>query len=107
MFQSAEAQRRSLGGLRPGNVSPARLLTVDAVQSDLKLTDQQKAKAAEINEALTAGRHELFAEVKKDTGNARPKVAELERKRRPALTSCSTMPKEAAERIVAASERRF
>ena len=79
VFQSAEAQRRGLGGLRPGNVSPARLLTIDAVQTELKLTEQQKSKAAAINEKLTVGRHELFAEVKKDTGKRAPKVAELER----------------------------
>ena len=79
MLQSAEAQRRGLGGMRPGNVSPARLLTRDAVQAELRLTEGQKAKAAAINETLTAGRHELFAEVAKDTGKRGPKVAELNR----------------------------
>jgi hypothetical protein len=79
LFQSAEAQRRSLGGLRPGNVSPARLLTIDAVQAELKLTEAQKSKAAAINETLTVGRHELFAVVKKGTGKRAPKVAELEK----------------------------
>jgi len=77
---TAQAQRRNMGGLRPGNASPARLLPVESVQVELKLTDQQKEKAAEINEMLTAGRHELFATIKKDSKERGPKAAELERK---------------------------
>jgi hypothetical protein len=79
MLQSAEAQRRAMGGLRPGNVSPARLLMLDEVQTDLKLSEEQKSKASEINERLTAGRHKLFAEIKKGDGKRSSKVAELER----------------------------
>ncbi|MEX2310317.1 MAG: hypothetical protein WD738_22305 [Pirellulales bacterium] len=78
MFQSAEAQRRDLGGMRPGNVSPPRLLTVDVVQAELNLTEAQKSKAAVINETLTFGRHELFAQVAKGTGKRAPRMAELE-----------------------------
>jgi hypothetical protein len=76
----AQAQRRNMGGLRPGHVSPARLLTVEAVQAELKLTDQQKEKATEINEALSAGRHELFAKVAKDSKERGAKTKELEKK---------------------------
>jgi hypothetical protein len=79
MFQLAEAQRRERGGIRPGNVSPARLLTVEAVQKELKLSDEQKANAAVINETLTVGRQTVFGEVPKDTGKRGPKVAELNR----------------------------
>jgi hypothetical protein len=80
LFQSAEAQRRAMGGLRPGNVSPARLLVVDKVQIDLKLSDEQKSKGAEINERLTAGRHNLFAEVKKGDGKRAAKLGKLDQK---------------------------
>lgn len=79
-FQFAEAQRRSMGGLRPGSVSASRLLTVEEVQADLKLADQQKAQASEINEKLTVGRHELFAKIKKGDGKRAKEVAELERR---------------------------
>jgi len=88
MFQLADAQRRDLGGLRPGNVSPARLLTIDTVQAELKLTEAQKAKAIAINETLTVGRRELFAELAKDSGKRATKVTELERQ---ALASMDEM----------------
>ena len=77
---SALAQRRNRGGLRPGEVSLARLLTLSKVQEELKLTDKQKAAAAEINNSLTEERHKLFAEVSKESHERGKKVAELEEK---------------------------
>jgi DNA-binding MarR family transcriptional regulator len=85
MFQSAEAQRRAMGGLRPGNVSPARLLMVDEVQDELKLTDEQRSTAKEIIEKLTAGRQKLFAEIKKGDGKRASGVAKLEREAQSAI----------------------
>jgi Spy/CpxP family protein refolding chaperone len=76
----AAAQQRSRGGMRPGNVAPARLLVVEAVQSELKLTDDQKAKAAEINETLSKSRRELFQKIAKDSHERSEKVAELDKK---------------------------
>jgi hypothetical protein len=75
---TAHAQRRGRGGLRPGEVSLARLLTVEAVQNELKLSEKQKATAAEINDSLTEERHKLFKEVAKDSHERTKKVAELE-----------------------------
>jgi hypothetical protein len=75
---SASAQRRGRGGLRPGEVSLARLLTIEAVQNELKLSDKQKAAATEINNSLTEERHKLFAEVSKDSHERTKKVADLE-----------------------------
>ncbi len=75
---SAEAQRRNRGGLRPGEVSLARLLTLPKVQEELKLSDKQKTQAAEINNALTEERHKLFAEVAKESHERGKKMAELE-----------------------------
>lgn len=75
---SADAQRRDRGGLRPGEVSLARLLTIESVQNELKLSDKQKAAAAEINNALTEERHKLFAEVAKESHERGKKMAELE-----------------------------
>src|SRR3954469_20535956 len=78
LASGAHAQRRGRGGLRPGEVSLARLLTLDAVQNELKLSDQQKATAVEINNSLTEERHKLFKEVAKDSHERGQKVAELE-----------------------------
>jgi hypothetical protein len=77
---SAFAQRRNRGGLRPGDVSLARLLSVAKVQEELKLSDKQKSAAAEINNSLTEERHKLFAEVSKESHERGKKVAELEEK---------------------------
>src|SRR3954452_13154587 len=78
LASSAHAQRRGRGGLRPGEVSLARLLTLDAVQNELKLSDQQKATAAEINNSLTEERQKLFKEVAKESHERTKKVAEME-----------------------------
>src|SRR5262245_33781527 len=80
LSQHAEAQRRGRGGLRPGSVTAAQLLVVDAVQKDLKLTEEQKSKAKEINESVTTGRKKLFAEISKESGDRAAKVAELNKK---------------------------
>jgi len=76
----ATAQRRGRGGLRPGNVTHVQLLAVDAVQKELKLTDEQKNKVRQINESVTIGRKKLFAEVTKESGDRGPKIAELTKK---------------------------
>jgi hypothetical protein len=75
----AHAQQRARGGVRPGSVTSARLLAVDAVQTELKLTDEQKKKASGINETLTTGRRELFKKVAKDSRERTDKVAELDK----------------------------
>jgi hypothetical protein len=78
LASSANAQRRGRGGLRPGEVSLARLLTVEPVQNELKLSEKQKAAAVEINNSLTEERHKLFKEVAKESHERGQKVAELE-----------------------------
>ncbi|HUG93357.1 MAG TPA: hypothetical protein VML55_21130 [Planctomycetaceae bacterium] len=68
--QFAEAQQQRGRGGRGGTVSQAELATLSEVQSDLKLTDEQKSKVAEINEksaaeareALQGASRENFAE---------------------------------------------
>ena len=50
------------------------------MQADLKLSDKQKAEAADINNSLTEERHKLFAEVSKESKERGKKVAELEEK---------------------------
>jgi hypothetical protein len=77
---NAYAQRRDRGGLRPGEASLARLLTLKEVQTDLKLSDKQKAEAADINNTLTEERHKLFAEVSKESRERGKKLTELEEK---------------------------
>src|SRR5215208_1122621 len=75
---NADAQRRDRGGLRPGEVSLARLLTLGPVQQELKLSEKQKTAAADINKALTEERHKLFAEVAKESHERGKRVAELD-----------------------------
>ena len=58
----------------------AQLLTMDAVQKDLNLTDEQKANVKQINETVTTGRKKLFAEVTKESGERGAKIAELNKK---------------------------
>ena len=79
IMSPAHAQQRMRGGVRPGNVTSARLLAVGEVQTELKLADEQKTKASEINETLTTGRRELFKKVAKDSRERTEKVAELEK----------------------------
>ena len=85
MFNSAMAQRRSMGGLRPGSVLQSRLLMMEEVQTELKLTDEQKSQAAEINEKLTVGRHDLFAKVTKESGERAGHVDKLEKQARESI----------------------
>jgi Spy/CpxP family protein refolding chaperone len=75
--RQADAQRRGQGGLRLGSATSSQLLQLEAVQKELKLTDEQKSKAAAVNEALTSGRRQLFATTSKDSKERGPKVAEL------------------------------
>ena len=75
----AGAQQRMRGGVRVGSVTPARLLVVDTVQAELKLSDEQKKKVSEINETLTKGRRELFQKVAKESRERTEKVAELDK----------------------------
>ncbi len=85
MFSSAMAQRRSMGGLRPGSVLPSRLLMMEEVQTELKMTDEQKSQTAEINEKFTVGRHDLFAKVTKESGERAGRVDELEKQARESI----------------------
>jgi hypothetical protein len=75
----AHAQQRARGGMRLGSVTSARLLAIDTVQTELKLSDDQKKKAGEINETLTKARRELFQKVAKDSRERTEKVAELDK----------------------------
>jgi hypothetical protein len=74
----AHAQQRTRGGVRLGSVTSARLLAIDTVQTELKLSDNQKKKAGEINETLTKARRELFQKVAKESRERAEKVAELD-----------------------------
>lgn len=71
------AQRRGQGGLRLGSATAAQLLQLESVQKELKLTDEQKGKAAAINESVISARRQLFANTAKDSNERGPKVAEL------------------------------
>jgi len=62
LAQSASAQRgggRGFGRLFNGTAK-AQLATLDEVQADLKLTDEQKTQIAEINDKLREDRRGLF-----------------------------------------------
>lgn len=73
----SQAQRRGRGGMRPGQVSEVYLLQLSEVQAELKLTDEQKAKAAATLEKLAAGRSEVIANLPKEGGQRGPKIREL------------------------------
>lgn len=78
MTQPAAAQRgrRSFG--QPfGGAWPAQLVLLEQVQSELKLNDEQKAKAAEINEKLRSDRRELFQRVPRESGERQPQLEKL------------------------------
>ena len=77
MAESAVAQRRGQGGLRLGEATSTQLLQIAAVQNELKITDEQKTKAAAVNETVTSGRRQIFAANSKDSKERAPKVAEL------------------------------
>ena len=80
MAENAQAQGRSRGGLRMGNVAPVQLLQVEKVQGELKLTDEQKKSIAAVHEEFMAGRRETFAAVEKESGERGPKMKELKEK---------------------------
>ncbi len=73
----SEAQRRGRGGMRLGNVSAVFLLQLPEVQTDLKLSDEQKSKAADILAKLADGRSEVIANVAKESHQRGPKIAAL------------------------------
>jgi hypothetical protein len=80
VFASAEtatAQRRGRGGVRQGHISPVYLLQLPDVQVELKLSDDQKAKAAAAIEKLATGRSEIIANVAKESGQRGAKIKEL------------------------------
>ncbi|HZZ27081.1 MAG TPA: hypothetical protein VFE46_03665 [Pirellulales bacterium] len=80
MQQRVLAQRRGQGGLRAGEATPSQLLQIEAVQKELKLTDEQKSQATKVNESLTSGRRQIFSENAKDSKERQPKLAELNKK---------------------------
>ncbi len=75
--QVSEAQRRGRGGMRLGNVSAVFLLQLPEVQAELKLTDDQKAKAADVLTKLADGRSEVIANVAKESHQRGQKIAAL------------------------------
>jgi Spy/CpxP family protein refolding chaperone len=78
MAQVASAQP---GGRRGGGFGmlSMRLATFDQVQSDLKMTDDQKAKVAEIDDQLRSSRDELFQQRPEDFNAAMEKMDKLNR----------------------------
>jgi len=80
MTQHVEAQRSNRSGLRLGNVAPVQLLILDDVQTNLMLTEKQKEKATAIHEQFTAERRKMFAEISKESGNRRQKLAAMNKK---------------------------
>jgi hypothetical protein len=76
---TANAQRRGRGGMRPGELTGTRLLTLSVVQTELKLSTEQKAGVKKINDELTDARHKLFGEVAKESRERGKRVAELNR----------------------------
>ena len=77
LAEPAAAQRRGQGGMRLGEATQAQLLQIDAVQKDLKLTDDEKSKVAAIHEKATSGRRQVMAANSKDSKERGPKLAEL------------------------------
>jgi Spy/CpxP family protein refolding chaperone len=71
--QPAAAQRGGGGFGRFRGFSPATIATLDEVQADLKLTDEQKTQIATINEGMRDEMRELFG------GGGRPDAGEMEK----------------------------
>ena len=59
VVDSAWAQR-GRGFRRTIGVSKAQLASLPEIQSELKMSDEQKTRVAEINDQLRAGRREIF-----------------------------------------------
>lgn len=77
MAQHAEAQRRGRSGLRLGNVTASQVLILEDAQEELKLSDEQTAKIAIIDQAFTTDRRKMFAEVSKESGDRGRKLTEM------------------------------
>lgn len=80
MSQYSEAQRR---GGRLGGVSHVRLASLDEVQAELKLTDEQKEKAADLNEQLRSDMRDAFQAARDaggDFASAREKLQKMQQK---------------------------
>ena len=78
MSQYAEAQR---GGGRFGGASLVRLVSLEEVQEELKLTDEQTKKAADLNEELRSDIREAFQAVRDaggDFAESREKMRKLQ-----------------------------
>ena len=66
--------------MRYGNVTAVQLLQLAGVQKELKLTEEQLAKAQSIYEKLAIGRGQVMATTPKEGGKRGPKIAELSKK---------------------------
>ena len=77
MAQYVEAQRSGRSGLRLGNVSAVQLLVLADVQTDLKLTVEQKEETVAMHDSFSAERRKMFAEVSRESGDRGPKLADL------------------------------
>jgi Spy/CpxP family protein refolding chaperone len=78
MAQVASAQP---GGRRGGGIgfgmSSVALASLEQVQSDLKMTDEQKAKAVDIDDQLRSSRRDLFQQRSGDMSEMRAKMEKL------------------------------
>ena len=71
--------QRGRGFRRMFGVSEAQLATLDEVQAELKMTDEQKTRVAEINDELGEKRRELFGTGFEGWSEIRPRMEELNR----------------------------
>ncbi len=71
--------QRGRGFRRIFGVSEAQLATLDAVQAELKMTDEQKTRVTEINDELGEKRRELFGTGFEGWSEIRPRMEGLNR----------------------------
>jgi hypothetical protein len=75
--QSASAQRGGRFARLFGAVPSVTLAQLEEVAKDLKLNDEQKKKAADLQEEMSAERRELFQDAAGDFDRLRQDIAEL------------------------------
>jgi Spy/CpxP family protein refolding chaperone len=81
MADTASAQRRGRGfGRLFGGIAKADLATLDGVQSELAMTDEQKTKAEEVSDQLRRERRDLFQSGFGELSEIRSEMDELNRK---------------------------
>lgn len=77
LAQVASAQPRGRRGGFGFGASSVRLATLGQVQSDLKLSDEQKSKVADIDDQLATSRRDLFQQRPDDMAELREKMEKL------------------------------